>query len=179
MKMRVSSALHDKAQEQVNQCSQRLHTKATLNCQFNLTLRWHIWKALREFTPKYHLKPMKGNWDKLNSELSICCININCSTNTMHALAHNITTLDHKYDIILVQEPWWNGYHHLLSRMASHPPVSHNQGTWTTQSCSLLPTSGWDWCNLKNWHKCRPWLHDNQCQTWRIKAPTNVYHQSI
>jgi len=30
MKMRVSSALHDKAQEQVNQCSQRLCTKATL-----------------------------------------------------------------------------------------------------------------------------------------------------
>ena len=52
---------------------------------------------------------MKENQAKLNSELSICCININCSTNTMHALAHNIATSDHEYDIILVQEPWWNG----------------------------------------------------------------------
>src|SRR5260370_38400937 len=52
---------------------------------------------------------MKGNQAKLNSALSICCININCSTNAMHALAHNIATSEQKYDLILVQEPWWNG----------------------------------------------------------------------
>ena len=27
----------------------------------------------------------------------------------MHALAHNIATSDYPYDLILVQEPWWNG----------------------------------------------------------------------
>ena len=27
----------------------------------------------------------------------------------MYALAHNIITLKHKFDVILVQEPWWNG----------------------------------------------------------------------
>ena len=27
----------------------------------------------------------------------------------MHALAHNIATSEQKYDLILVQEPWWNG----------------------------------------------------------------------
>src|SRR5260370_1489012 len=52
---------------------------------------------------------MKGNRAKLDSALSICCININRSTNTMHALAHSITSSDIKYDIILAQEPWWNG----------------------------------------------------------------------
>src|SRR5260370_19062883 len=27
----------------------------------------------------------------------------------MHALAHNIATSDYPYDLILVQELWWNG----------------------------------------------------------------------
>src|SRR5260370_42121746 len=52
---------------------------------------------------------MKGNRAKLDSTLSICCININCSTNAMHALAHNIATSNQTFDILLVQEPWWNG----------------------------------------------------------------------
>src|SRR5260370_42089733 len=52
---------------------------------------------------------MKGNHTKLCSALSICSININCSTNVMHALAHNIANSEHEYNIILIQEPWWNG----------------------------------------------------------------------
>ena len=52
---------------------------------------------------------MKGIHAKLNSALFVCCININCSTNAMHALAHNIATEVKNLDIILVQEPWWNG----------------------------------------------------------------------
>ncbi len=47
---------------------------------------------------------MKGNPTKLSSTLHICCININHST-----LTHNIVTLKQTFDIILVQEPWWNG----------------------------------------------------------------------
>ena len=52
---------------------------------------------------------MKGNCTKIHSALSICSININRSTNMMHALAHNIANSEHGFDIILVQEPWWNG----------------------------------------------------------------------
>src|SRR6266436_1560936 len=52
---------------------------------------------------------MKRNQAKLNSTLLICCININHSTNAMHALTHNIATLEQKFDVILIQEPWWNG----------------------------------------------------------------------
>src|SRR5260370_26613691 len=52
---------------------------------------------------------MKGNQAKLDSIVSICCININHSTNAMHALAHNISTSGNNYDLILVQELWWNG----------------------------------------------------------------------
>ncbi len=52
---------------------------------------------------------MKGNCTKLNSVLYICCININQSTNAMHALAHNIAMSEQNLDIVLVQEPWWNG----------------------------------------------------------------------
>jgi len=51
---------------------------------------------------------MRGNRDKLNSTLYVCSININCSTNAMHELAHNITMTRQKFDIVLVQEPWWN-----------------------------------------------------------------------
>src|SRR5260370_33811179 len=50
-----------------------------------------------------------GNQPKLKSALCICSININCSTNAMHALVHNIATSDSNFDIILIQEPWWNG----------------------------------------------------------------------
>src|SRR5258708_16052065 len=52
---------------------------------------------------------MKGNHAKLNSTLFVCCININHLTSAMHALAHNIATEVQNLDIILVQEPWWNG----------------------------------------------------------------------
>src|SRR5260370_1584472 len=52
---------------------------------------------------------MRGNQDKLISTLYVCSININCSTNAMHELTHNITTTRQKFDIVLVQEPWWNG----------------------------------------------------------------------
>src|SRR6266436_7933582 len=52
---------------------------------------------------------MRGNQEKLNSALHVCCININCSTNAMHALAHNIATSEQDLNILLVQEPWWNG----------------------------------------------------------------------
>src|SRR5258707_2737573 len=52
---------------------------------------------------------MRGNWEKLNSALHVCCININCSTNAMHALTHNIATSEQDLNILLVQEPWWNG----------------------------------------------------------------------
>jgi len=52
---------------------------------------------------------MKGKPDKISSMLHICSININCSTNTMHALAHNIATSEQTFDILLIQEPWWSG----------------------------------------------------------------------
>ena len=50
----------------------------------------------------------RGNQAKLNSALHVCSINVNCSTNAMHELAHNIIMTKQKFDIILVQEPWWN-----------------------------------------------------------------------
>ena len=52
---------------------------------------------------------MRGNLAKLKAALHICCININCSTNAMHELTHNIASSKQDLDIILVQEPWWNG----------------------------------------------------------------------
>src|SRR5258708_39901342 len=52
---------------------------------------------------------MRGNLAKLKAALHICCININRSTNAMHKLAHNIASSKQDLDIILVQEPWWNG----------------------------------------------------------------------
>src|SRR5258708_31977412 len=51
---------------------------------------------------------MKEIHAKLNSTLLICCVNTNCSTNAMHALAHNISMLEQKFGVILIQEPWWN-----------------------------------------------------------------------
>src|SRR5258708_9384776 len=84
LKLQVSSAMHDKAQEQLNRSSQQLHEKATS-------------------------QQRTQNETQLNSALYVCSININCSTNAMHELAHNITMTRQKFDIVLVQEPWWNG----------------------------------------------------------------------
>src|SRR5260370_36803368 len=52
---------------------------------------------------------MKEKQDKISSIHYICSININKSTNTMHALAHNIATSDKTLDMLLIQELWWNG----------------------------------------------------------------------
>ena len=52
---------------------------------------------------------MKGNQIKLSSALRICCVNINRSTNMMHTLAHNIANLEQTINVLLIQEPWWNG----------------------------------------------------------------------
>ena len=51
---------------------------------------------------------MKGKHTKHISALLVCCININRSTNAMHALAHNIAMSEQKFDILLIQELWWN-----------------------------------------------------------------------
>src|SRR5260370_15690839 len=47
--------------------------------------------------------------DKISSILYICSININRSTNAMHALTHNLATSKQTFDILLIQELWWNG----------------------------------------------------------------------
>jgi len=52
---------------------------------------------------------MKERQNKISSTLFISCINVNRSTNMMHALAHNIATWEKTLDILLIQEPWWNG----------------------------------------------------------------------
>src|SRR5260370_13643058 len=52
---------------------------------------------------------MKERLDMILSLLSICSININRSTNTMHTLAHNLATSKQNINILLIQELWWNG----------------------------------------------------------------------
>ena len=51
---------------------------------------------------------MKTKPTKIKAALQICSININQSTNAMHALAHNIANTKSKFDLVLIQEPWWN-----------------------------------------------------------------------
>ena len=52
---------------------------------------------------------MKRKPTKIQAALQVCSVNINRSTNAMHALSHNIANDKRKFDLILIQEPWWNG----------------------------------------------------------------------
>ena len=52
---------------------------------------------------------MKGKPNKIQAALHVCSVNINRSTNAMHALTHNIANAKRHFDLVLIQEPWWNG----------------------------------------------------------------------